>query len=371
MVSVPVTVVVGGQFGSEGKGKVAHWLAREQGAKYAIRIGGPNSGHTAVESGRTVALRQLPTPVLTRNVVGVIPAGAYVDTNVLLREAKEFTQSKDQLLIDANAVVIDDSMKMDERAAGLVDAIGSTGQGVGSALARRTMRRTSITFAGDSPDLRPFVRTDLNQILADALKRGVRVLVEGTQGFGLSVLHGGYYPYATARDTTAAGALSEAGLSPLDVDCVALTLRAFPIRVAGNSGPLPLETRWEEVSRGSGGSRELTEYTTVTGRPRRVARFHEDVVRRAMSFNRPNLLFLNHVDYFDNAVYERSRLTDKAAREVRDLERRIGCDIDHVGVGPSGVIRRPAAGWLTLDVRRKVTGVGKEKEGLSYDYAGR
>ena len=182
MVDVPVTVVVGGQFGSEGKGKVAHWLAREQQVEYAIRVGGPNSGHTAVENGCPVALRQLPTPVLTGGVVGVIPAGAYIDTNVLLREVEEVGLRRDQLLIDANAVVIDDSMRAEEREAGLIDAVASTGQGVGSALARRTMRRTSITFAGDSPDLRRFVGTDLHQILADALTRGVRVLVEGDTG---------------------------------------------------------------------------------------------------------------------------------------------------------------------------------------------
>ncbi len=355
---MPVTVVVGGQFGSEGKGKVAHWLAREQQAEYAIRVGGPNSGHTAVENGRPVALRQLPTPVLTGDVVGVIPAGAYVDIDVLLQEAEEIGLYKDQLLIDANAVVIDESMRVEEREAGLIEDVASTGQGVGSAVAKRAMRRTSFSFAGDSLRLRRFVGVDLQQVLADALKRNMRILVEGTQGFGLSVLHGGHYPYATSRDTTAAGALSEAGLSPLDVDCVALTLRAFPIRVAGNSGPLPLETSWEEVSRGSGGNRELAEYATVTGRPRRVARFHEGVVRRAMSLNRPNALFLNHVDYFDASVYEQPCLTDGAAREVHRLECRLECKIDHVGVGPSGIIRRPVAGWLTRSALPEVASVG-------------
>ena len=346
---MPVTVVVGGQFGSEGKGKVAHWLAREQRAAYAIRVGGPNSGHTAVENGTAVVLRQLPTPVLSGDVVGVIPAGAYIGIDVLLHEIEEVGLRKDQLLIDPAAVVIDDSMRAEEREAGLVEAIASTGQGVGSALARRTMRHSSVTFAGDMPALRGFVRSDLHRILADALARQARVLVEGTQGFGLSILHGGHYPYATSRDTTAAGALSEAGLSPRDVDCVALTFRAFPIRVSGNSGPLALETNWGEVSRGSGANQDLTEYATVTGRPRRVARFHEDIVLQAISVNRPDRLFLNHVDYFDFSVHEQPYLTDGAAQEVYELECRVGLEIDHVGVGPAGIIRRPVAGWLVRD----------------------
>ena len=89
MAVMPVTVVVGGQYGSEGKGKVAHWLAREQRAEFAIRVGGPNSGHTAVQNGCLVVLRQLPTPVLSGNVIGIIPAGAYIARDVLLREVEE------------------------------------------------------------------------------------------------------------------------------------------------------------------------------------------------------------------------------------------------------------------------------------------
>ena len=279
---MPVSIVVGGQYGSEGKGKVAHWLARKQGARYAIRVGGPNSGHTVVENGRRTVLRHLPTPTLIDDVIGVIPAGAYLDVDIRLAEAEEARLTREQLLIHPSAVVIDDCMRAEERDAGLVEGIASTGQGVGAAVARRAMRRRSLAVAGDTASLRGFVRADLDRILARALARGERVIIEGTQGFGLSLLHGGYYPYATSRDTTAAGALSEAGLSPRDVECVALVLRAFPIRVGGNSGPLPSETTWETIARDCGADADLTEFTTVTGRPRRVAEFHEEVVLRAI-----------------------------------------------------------------------------------------
>ena len=342
---MPVSVVVGGQYGSEGKGKVTHWLARKQQARYAIRVGGPNSGHTVVENGRRTVLRTLPTPILIDGVIGVVPAGAYLDVDVLLREVEETGLAKDRLLIHPAAVVIDDSMREEERRAGLIEGIGSTGQGVGAAVAQRAMRRRSVTFAGGTASLRRFVRPDLDRILAGALDRGERVIVEGTQGLGLSLLHGGHYPYATSRDTTAAGALSEAGLSPRDVDCVALTLRAFPIRVGGNSGPLPLETKWETIERECGAGIDLTELTTVTGRPRLVARFHEEVVLRAIRANRPDLVFLNHVDYFDYAIHEEPDLTPEVARRVSGIESRLGLKIDHVGSGPGRVIDRPACGW--------------------------
>ena len=342
---MPVTIVVGGQYGSEGKGKVAHWLAGEQRAQYAIRVGGPNSGHTVVQSGRRFVLRHLPTPVLLDDVIGVVPAGAYLDVDILLREVEETGLTKDRLLIHPSAVVIDDSMRADEREAGLVEGIASTGQGVGGAVAQRVMRRRSVTFAGDTKSLREFVHTNLDRILAEALSRDARVIVEGTQGFGLSVLHGGHYPYATSRDTTASGALSEAGLGPRSVDCVALVLRAFPIRVGGNSGPLPLETTWEKVARDSGAIGDLIEFTTVTERPRRVAMFHEDVVLRAIRVNRPDLVFLNHVDYFDYTIHEAPNITPRVARRVFELESRFGPMITHVGSGPSSIIGRPAYGW--------------------------
>lgn len=349
---MPVSVVVGGQYGSEGKGKVTHWLARQQQARYAVRVGGPNSGHTVVENGRHVVLRHLPTPVLLDDVIGIVPAGAYLDADLLLREVEDTGLTKDRLLIHPSAVVIDDSMKADEREAGLVKGIASTGQGVGGAVAQRAMRKRSLTFAGNTPSLRGFVRTDLDHTLDDALTRGERVIVEGTQGFGLSILHGGHYPYATSRDTTAAGALSEAGLSPREVDYVALTLRSFPIRVGGNSGPLPLETTWDAIARACGAGADLTEFTTVTGRPRRVAGFHDDVVLRAIRTNRPNLIFLNHVDYFDYTMHEEPNISRQVAYRISELESQLGTKVDYIGSGPSHIINRPVYGWrIELDTR--------------------
>ena len=342
---MPITVVVGGQYGSEGKGKVAHWLARRQKAQYAVRVGGPNSGHTVVSDHCQTILRHLPTPVLYEDVVGVIPSGAYLDVSVLLAEIEEVGLSNDRLLIDPYAVIIDDAMRADERDAGLLDSIASTGQGVGSAVVRRTMRTSSITFAGELKCLRPFICGDLDRVLADALSRQERIILEGTQGFGLSILQGCYYPYATSRDTTAAGALSEASLSPRDVDCVALVLRAFPIRVAGNSGPLPLETTWQDIAQRCGANLDLTEFATVTGRARRVARFHSEVAVRAIRANRPDLVVLNHVDYFDYTAHGKSAISSRISVCVQDVEEQIDVQIDHVGTGPSHFCDRPQDGW--------------------------
>src|SRR5437667_411509 len=135
-----------------------------------------------------------------------------------------------------------------ERELNLRERLSSTLCGVGSAVARRALRgidvRTAETTAKDVSWLASLI-TNVSQEANLALDRGKKVLVEGTQGFGLSLYHSDSYPKATSRDTTVAGFLSEIGLSPLLVTEIVLVFRTFPIRVAGEqAGPLN-EITWE------------------------------------------------------------------------------------------------------------------------------
>src|SRR5262249_43496313 len=145
---MPVTVVVGGQFGSEGKGKVAHALAKDMRAAAAIRVGGTNSGHTVVsETGARHVFRQLPTAALLPECISVIPAGAYVDPNVLLKEASVTRLTSERLVIDPNAFVVTDADAMTENQSGLKDRIGSTLTGTGAAVIRRVWRADCESLA--------------------------------------------------------------------------------------------------------------------------------------------------------------------------------------------------------------------------------
>jgi adenylosuccinate synthase len=143
----------------------------------------------------------------------------------------------------------------------------------------------------------------------------------------------------TSRDTTAAAFVAEAGLSPLDVDEIALVIRAFPIRVAGGSGELPQEIQWETVTKESGSLIPLVERTSVTNRIRRVARFSPDVVRHAIVVNRPSLICLNHLDHVD-ANCRQHELTPAATNFVGWVEEAIGQAIDYVGVGPDHLMAK-------------------------------
>jgi adenylosuccinate synthase len=329
-----VTVVVGGQYGSEGKGKVAQYLAREHQAAAVVRVGGSNSGHTAVApNGDRIVLRHLPTAAVDDTALCVLAPGSYVQVDALLREVEQVDLDSERLLIDRNAFVITDADRAVESASDLRARIGSTNSGTGAAVARRVARRDSASLAQNVAELEPFVRDTTDRLRGILKKRG-RVIIEGTQGFGLSVLHSPFYPWATSRDTSAAGAVSEAGLSPRDVDEIYLVVRAFPIRVAGNSGPLEHELTWDDVTHMSGAVEPLAEYTSVTGALRRVARFDPEIVRRAIAANQPSSLVMNHLDYVDAACAQQDGLTPVARDFVANAARAIGWSINHVGVGP-------------------------------------
>lgn len=335
---MPVSVVVGGQFGSEGKGKVAYEFAKLHRATAVVRVGGPNSGHTVVDNtGQKHAFQHLPTAAILPDVLCVIGAGSYVDVDILLREKSIAGLADDRLIIDPRAVIITDAHRRGEIDAGLRSRIGSTGSGTGAAVLDRISRSADVQLARACVELRRFV-CETSVLVRDQLDANRWVVVEGTQGFGLSLLHSEYYPFVTSRDTTAAGFVSEAGLSPLDVSEVVLTLRAHPIRVAGNSGPLPNEIDWATVTSESGSAEPIQEHTTVTKKIRRVGRFDSRVAKAAISHNRPTHIVLNHLDYVDATCCDRQRLTSRALSFLRNVEASIQRRIDYVGLGPRSMI---------------------------------
>jgi adenylosuccinate synthase len=336
---VPVSVVVGGQYGSEGKGKVAHHLAEHLPASAVVRVGGPNSGHTIVVNGERHVLRQLPVSAVIPGCRSILGPGSYIDVDLLLEEVERYKVGPESLLIDRHAVVITPGDRTNEERAGLRDHIGSTCSGTGSSVQRRIGRLADVTVeSAGIMELRPYIR-DAPLRMRQMLQAGDRLIVEGTQGFGLSVLHAPDYPFATSRDTTAAGAVSEAGLSPRDVDQIILVIRAHPIRVAGNSGPFGgEEIDWETVTRESGTPGRLLEHTTVTQRVRRVARFDPGLVRHAIAVNDPTHIALNHVDYVDHSCFGSETLSRKAGVFVNQVELAIGRTVNYVGTSPEMVV---------------------------------
>lgn len=239
-----VWVVVGGQFGSEGKGKISAIITLQENIDICIRCGGPNSGHSfQKQNGEMVILRQLPTGFVRPETRLLIPAGGLVDPDVLRHELDILGLGPDRVGVDRNAMVITAEDREHERRLAMSERLSSTLCGVGSAVARRALRTGDVDLAANAAAasqtwLRPFL-TDVSAEANSAVDSGKKVLVEGTQGSGLSLYHSPYYPKATSRDTNAAGFVSEVGLSPRLVSEIVLVFRTFPIRVAGaQAGPL-------------------------------------------------------------------------------------------------------------------------------------
>lgn len=333
-----VTIIFGGQFGSEGKGKVAHYFAKKEKADYCIRVGGSNSGHTVYRNEEKIIFRVLPTGIIEDHVTAVLPAGSYINLSILKEEMKIARVSDDRVLIDENAVIISDDFIVAEKQSNLRQYIGSTESGTGAAVIARIERKKNVKLlAKDFPEMKT---CDTKKILRDACNAGKKIIAEGTQGFGLSLLHAKEYPYATSRDTSAASILSECGLSPFDVKDIVMVIRTFPIRVSGDSGELPNEIDWDILRDELGKTEDMTEYTSCTNRVRRIARFDADVVVRSIICNKPNIIALNHLDYVDNNVHNLTAISEQCEKFISTIETQIGQRVTCVGTGTNTLFSR-------------------------------
>lgn len=337
-------VVVGGQFGSEGKGKVSAFIAKQENIDICIRCGGPNSGHSFVnENGKTIVVRQLPTGFVNPGTRLLIPAGALIDPVVLKQEIEYLGLPSSRIGIDRKCFVIEEKDRKREQEIHLRERLSSTLCGVGAALSRRVLRSEDARLArdvtGDYPWLSEYL-TDVSYEANQRLDENGRVLVEGTQGFGLSLYHSDDYPHATSRDTTAAAFLSEVGVSPRLVTEIVVVFRTFPIRVAGRqAGPLKNEISWDQIREESAYPHEIEERTSVTNKLRRVARFDWDLAQAAVEINRPTRLALNGLDYLDYrnfGVTHCHQLSTVAQDFLLKMRQKIkNVSIDFLGVGPS------------------------------------
>lgn len=291
-----IDVVVGAAFGSEGKGHVTAQLVKrrmdEGFSVLNIRVAGPNAGHTVIDKdGVSYALRQVPVgAVVHPNVYTLIAAGSEIDPPVLFDEIKRLRDGGhpvSRLAVSAEATIIDDLHKNLEKA--LVGKIGSTGKGIGAARADRLMRQADRLKDNEALMV---ALADLGVKIVDQTNPGefvegwldaprTALIIEGTQGYGLG-LHAGLYPYTTSSNCRAIDFLAMAGVNPWHPrnkqTNIWLVARVFPIRVAGNSGPMSGEKSWEEL-----GLPE--ERTTVTQKVRRVGEWDSELVRRAVVAN--------------------------------------------------------------------------------------
>ncbi len=327
---MPSYIVVGGQWGDEGKGSVIAHLAMRDKPDVIARGGvGTNAGHSVFINGRKYAVRQLPTAFMQRDARLLVGAGVLVDPEVFFHELeslREFSVAQ-RVGIDYRCAIIEEKHKELDRSSGhLQGKIGTTGSGCGPANADRVMRTAKL--ARDLPELEAYL-TDVAAEVNDALDEGKLVLVEGTQGFGLSLYYGSY-PYVTSKDTTASAIASDVGIGPTRVDDVIVVFKSFPTRVG--AGPFPTEMSEEEADRLG-----LIEYGTVTGRRRRVGWFDFDFARYSVRLNGATMIALTMLDKYDKealGITEYDKLPQRAKEFVEEIEERVGVPVALIKTGP-------------------------------------
>jgi adenylosuccinate synthase len=332
---MPATILVGTQWGDEGKGKATDLLADHM--DLVVRYqGGNNAGHTVRVSGETFKLHLIPSGILYEHITPVIGDGVVVDPRVLLEEmdglaARDVDVSR--LLVSANAHLIMpyhlELDKVTERYLGR-HKLGTTRRGIGPAYADKAtrvgLRMQDLTdpkifrekldaalkeknavlskvynrlpldgseiaddYLGYGRRLAPHI-ADTSAVIHRALRDGRRVLLEGAQGTLLDLDHG-TYPFVTSSNPVAGGALVGSGIGPREVDRVIGVTKAYVTRVG--SGPFPTEDEGEagRRMRDRGG-----EYGTTTGRPRRCGWFDSVLLRYAARVNGLTELFLTKLD---------------------------------------------------------------------------
>ena len=336
---MPATVVVGTQWGDEGKGKLTDLLAGEM--DMVVRYqGGHNAGHRIVVEGEAFALQLVPSGVLYPHIRAVIGNGVVVDPAVLLKEldtlsAKGIDVSR--VVVSGNAHLImpyhQELDRVTERYLGK-NALGTTKRGIGPAYADKASRiglrvqdlldpkifreKLDLVLMEKNPlltrvynrlpinadeladhylnDLAPRIIpmvADTVTLVHDALARGERILLEGAQATFLDLDHG-TYPYVTSSNPVASGACTGSGLGPRDLDRIVGIAKAYITRVG--AGPFPTELDGELgellVDRGH-------EYGTNTGRRRRVGWFDAVMARQARSLNSLSEIALTKLDVLD------------------------------------------------------------------------
>ncbi len=311
-------VVIGAQWGDEGKGKIVDFLAERAGL--VVRFsGGANAGHTVVAGEQTYKLHLVPSGILYAGTKVLLGSGMVIDPQALFHELDELAAQgvrwEGRVLVSDRAHLVlprykELDIQADRRRR---RPIGTTGRGIGVAYSLKSSRdgiRVADLFQPrswaelpeeDRTFLQPY-RGRLEPMVRDIVAfmesaGGGSVLLEGAQGTMLD-LDLGTYPYVSSGSSCAAGAAAGAGLGPRDIDAVISVCKAYTSRVG--SGPFPTEFRPERDGDLEGTIRELgREYGVTTGRPRRVGYLDLVALRYACRTNSVSALAMTHLDVYD------------------------------------------------------------------------
>jgi adenylosuccinate synthase len=296
-----LNLILGISFGSEGKGNVCEYIARNCDIDLAIANNTPNAGHFYhTDDGEERLAKVLPVcGIVNKKSNILLGSGSAINIDILNKEMAE-ADCANRTLISATAPVV--NQKCIDWEVEHLQYIASTFQGSGAAIGLKAMRSKDIQIVRDVPELEKYCHFHLADIIMNRLqKHGKTALAEICQGYGLSV-DSEFYPYCTSRPVNAGQALGYLDVPPQIVGNVIGVTRTYIIRVGnvpeGYSGDTYFDSEektWEEISEHIG--RPVSELTSVTKRVRRVFTFSKHMFEQAVRRNGVNVLFLTFCDY--------------------------------------------------------------------------
>jgi len=327
-----LNVLIDGQWGSTGKGKIAAYLANKFRIDLAISNNMSNAGHTFYVDGRKYVAFHVPAAVARPDCEVLLGPTTAITLDLFEKEldCMERLNVRKRMSIHPHATIITERHR--EIEAGSVERISSTVKGCGAALAEKVSRSKNVRLAGEVKELRPYI-ADTVEILHTALENGAICLAEVAQGFDLSLNHGMQYPFVTSRDVTVCSCLNDCGVPPAALGDVYASLRCHPIRVGnvvregktvGWSGPHypdQEELSWDTVTRQSGSEKPLIERTTVTDKVRRVFSWSDIQYNKFVKMCDPDFVFLNFINYLDADLYGVSSDDESGMQRVLDSEK--------------------------------------------------
>lgn len=344
-----ITIVIDGQAGSSGKGKICSYLAKTDNYFISTNNWASNAGHTYVsDNGEKIVVSHLPIAMLNPNCKLILNAGCVITPEILFDEIRKYKNilGDRKIYINPRAMIILDKHREEEKR---IIKSGSTFKGCGSAQAEKIMRKPDIILAREY--FKSIPKDIENSIeIVDTAKMinecEENVLIEGAQGQDLDINYGLDYPNVTSRMCSASQLIADAACSPFKVKDIYMIIRPYPIRISNKtnigediySGDYAgsNEITWDEVKRRCGANVNIEEYTTVTKKVRRVFEMNWERLKYNVMVNKPTQIVLNFAQYIDWKAYKCKNynlLPEKVIEFKNRIEKETNTPVTIIGTG--------------------------------------
>ena len=344
-----VTIILDGQAGSCGKGKICGYIAQKDNIEISTNNWSSNAGHTYVkDNGEKIVVSHLPMAMINSNTKLCLNAGSIITPEILENELIKYKDILEErkVYIHPRAMIIKEKHREQEKQ--LIKS-GSTFKGCGSAFSEKIMRLPEVELIKDFYDnSSDYVKSKIEIIDTSIILNQSQsdILVEGAQGTDLDINYGLDYPNVTSRQCSASQLIADAGLAPFTVKDIIMVIRPYPIRISNKtdigidiySGDYAgsKELSWEEIKERCNANIDLQEYTTVTKKVRRVFEMNWNRLKYNVMINKPTQIALNFVQYIDWKAYrcnDYNNLPIKVKDFIHKIEEITNVPVTLIGTG--------------------------------------